>query len=111
MGASPVLAGWDTLMLAVPVIGVLVMAMFGLDERLFTPRRNLRSRRFFCEVGANGGSFLSDPDGKPWRTGVVRPIEAKLIRVDASGEEELLPGSEAERGGAAVIIGYVLDNE
>ena len=87
MGGSPVLVGWDTFILAVPVIGILVMAMFGLDERLFTPRRNPGTRRFFCEVSGKGSSFLSDPDGKPWRKGVVRQIEAKLIRADRPGCE------------------------
>ncbi len=77
MGGSPVLVGWDTFILAVPVIGILVMAMFGLDERLFTPRRNPGTRRFFCEVSGKGSSFLSDPDGKPWRKGVVRPLTGR----------------------------------
>lgn len=109
MDGNPVLPGWDTFTLVVPVIGILVMAMFGLDEHLFTPRRSLGRRRFFCEVGANGGSFLSDPDGKPWRSGAVRPIEAELIRVDAYGHEELLPGRSPDRGGAAVLRGYIVD--
>jgi len=109
MGASPVLPGWDTLVLAVPVIGILVIAMFGQDGHLFTPRRNPGRRRFFCEVGANGGSFLSDPDGTPWRTGAIRPIEAKLIRVDKPRCEDLLPGSDADESGAVVINGYIVD--
>lgn len=103
MDASPVLPGWGVFMLALPVIGILVFAMFGVDERLFTPRRNSGTRRFFCEVGGNGESFLSDPDGRAWKKKPIRRIDATLIRVDRAGC--ITP----DRANASVISGYMIE--
>jgi hypothetical protein len=74
MGGS--LPAWDTFVLALPFLGVLVMAMFGLDERLGSPKLTTKRSRNFCEVDAKGGAMLSDPDGTLWQAGPIRPIEA-----------------------------------
>ncbi len=75
------LSEWDTLVLMVPFLVVLAIGMFGLDERIATRKHAAKGRRFFCEVGKNGCSFLSDPDGKQWKTGPNREIEGKWMRL------------------------------
>jgi len=78
MGWSPVLPGWEAFILAFPMIGILVLTIFRLDERFATHKRSLGTRRFFCEVEGKGSTFVSDPDGRPWQKGAVRQIEAKI---------------------------------
>ena len=109
MDGSPVLPVWGVFMLAVPLIGFLVMVIFGVDECLFTPKRNPGRRRFFCEVGGNGGSFVSDPDGTAWQKGPVRQVEGRLIRVDDPGRDGLLPGATPDRASASFIRGYIIE--
>jgi hypothetical protein len=67
MGSGAVLPVWDTLVLVSPFVGILGMAMLGLDERLATPKNSSKRRRFFCEVDRKGQSSLSDPDGRLWQ--------------------------------------------
>jgi len=73
---------WDTLVLAVPLLAILALAMFGLDER-FASHGARRHPRSFCEVEGDG-RFLSDPDGKPWRKYPERQIEARIIHSPSS---------------------------
>jgi hypothetical protein len=104
MDANPIFPGWGLFMLALPVIGILVFAVFGVDERLFTPTRNPARRRFFCEVGGNNGPFLSDPDGRAWHKEPIRRIDATLIRADRA-DSDAIPN----RANASVIRGYIID--
>ena len=60
----PVLPAADILILSVPFLLILGMGIFGLDQRLASPRRLSPTRPSFCEVDANGTPFLSDPDGR-----------------------------------------------
>jgi hypothetical protein len=70
--------GWDTMVLMVPFVVVLVMAMLHVDELLATPKQSPRARRFFCGVDPQDLPYMSDPDGRPWRKNRVRQIEARL---------------------------------
>jgi hypothetical protein len=72
MGSAGFLSGWDTTILMLPFLGVLVMYMFHLDERFAAPKGAPRNRRFFCGVDAQDRPNLSDPDGQPWRRQSVR---------------------------------------
>src|SRR5205823_1752471 len=74
-----------TFVLAIPFLGVLAMAMFGLDERFAAPKTKPTSRRSFCEVGGTSGSYLSDPDGTPWQNVGIRQIEARLTPAAGGG--------------------------
>jgi len=65
MGGNHIFPAVDTLVLTIPFFGMLAMTMFGLDERIATPRKRPGARRFFCETEGTGRAFLSDPDGKP----------------------------------------------
>lgn len=70
------LPGLDTLLLVVPILAVLAVWMFGLDERIAKPGRSTKTRQSFCALDPNGSSSLSDPDGKPWRPGRRGRIES-----------------------------------
>lgn len=69
MEGPQVLAGWDTILLAVPFAALLMMVMFGLDERLAGHRARRRERKTFCQVEVEGEMKLTDPDGRPWQQG------------------------------------------
>jgi hypothetical protein len=108
MGGAPVLPGWDIVVLAVPILSLLGMMMFGLDERCASPQRRRGTRRSFCEVG-NGPALLSDPDGRLWQGGGVIQIEARLIRGVRSGRVEGTPGRQAVSPHFSEIRGYVVE--
>jgi hypothetical protein len=96
MGSADFLSGWDTTILMVPFVGILVMHMFRLDERFSTPKASSGSRRFFCEVDPKGRPNASDPDGQPWHRQGVSEVEARLENADSSkGRASMRPaGSE-----------------
>jgi hypothetical protein len=76
MGSADFVSGWDTTILIVPFLGILVLYLFRLDERFAAPKALSTSRRFFCGPDPQGGAHLSDPDGQPWHS--VGQIEARL---------------------------------
>jgi len=84
------LGALDTSLMVVPFLVILVMGMFGLDERAASPRRPAKTRRFFCEVDGKGRMFLSDPDGTPWQKKAVRQIDARLVQTGPDGRMESL---------------------
>ena len=71
---SVLLPGWDVLVLAIPILAIFALGMFGLDERFASPKRTPGPRRSFCGVDGNGDAILSDPDGRVWRTRSRRGI-------------------------------------
>lgn len=55
----------DTVLFMAPFAVLLVLAMFGLDERFACGRNRARHLRpGFCEVDRHGHGELRDPDGK-----------------------------------------------
>ena len=108
------------MLLVLPIGALLAMMLFGLDERLASPKRKPGAGRTFCEVD---GSGCSDPDGKCWlgaaiRPVAIRPIKAQLIPVPIKAQ--LIPvggpgwgvaANEAgpASGGTTVICGYVVE--
>jgi hypothetical protein len=104
MGGAPVLPGWDTFVLALPIVGLLGMMMFGLDEQCANPQRRHGARRSFCEVGGKGPAILTDPDGRIWQGGGVIQIEARLIR---TAGEEGRSGRPVVPHASSEIRGYV----
>ncbi len=76
MGSADFLSGWDTSILMVPFLGVLVMYMFRLDVTYAAPKAAPKKRRSFCGVDPNDRPNLSDPDGQLWRGHSVGQIEA-----------------------------------
>ncbi len=51
----------------VPFVGVLMMALFRLDEIIAAPKRAGAVKRRICGRDENGHLFLSDPDGRSWK--------------------------------------------
>lgn len=72
MAGTDFVSGWDTTILMVPFLGILVMYLFGLDERFAAPKAPPKSRRCFCGSDPTDGPCLSDPDGQPWQVPGVR---------------------------------------
>jgi hypothetical protein len=66
------LSGWETFLLMAPFVGLLVLAVFGLDGEAVRHRRSSRGRRTFCEVQPGSGGVLRDPDGQIWNPDVHR---------------------------------------
>jgi len=109
MGGAPVLPGWDTFVLALPIVGLLGMMMFGLDEQCASPQRRRGARRSFCEVGGKGPAVLTDPDGRIWQGGGVIQIEARLIRGVHTAGEEGRSGRPVVPPASSEIRGYILE--
>lgn len=61
-------AGWDTLLVAIPFLFMLMVTVFRLDETFTQSRRHLRNGRPPCGVDLDGRPIFCDPDGRPWRT-------------------------------------------
>lgn len=60
-------SGWETLLFAVPFLGILVVWLFRLDELISTPKRRAKRRRRPAGLDDDGEPLMSDPDGRPWR--------------------------------------------
>jgi hypothetical protein len=61
-------SGWDTFLIAAPVIGLLMAGLFRLDTLLASPRRHTVPRLPAIGTDNDGRTFFSDPDGRPWYT-------------------------------------------
>lgn len=57
---------WENLLVAVPFVGILLVALFRLDQIIAAPRRRKPVNRPACGCDENGRMLLSDPDGRPW---------------------------------------------
>jgi hypothetical protein len=66
-------SGWDTLLIGIPLIGMLVIAFFRLDEKLATTKVKLARERAACGEDENGEAILTDPDGRRWGKPSLRP--------------------------------------
>jgi hypothetical protein len=66
---SVIKSGLDTLLIAVPFVGVLMFVMFRLDTIFASPRQTASSRRPPMGTDKQGRMLLSDPDGRPWKDG------------------------------------------
>jgi len=57
----------DTLLMAVPMIGILVAVFFRLDELIAAPKKRVVNRRVIAGSDENGQPLCIDPDGNPSR--------------------------------------------
>ena len=64
--------GWDTFIVAVPFIGILIASFFRLDVLFAASKKHVPRRRGVCGMDEDGEPILCDPDGRPWRTAPVR---------------------------------------
>ena len=65
-------SGWDTLLFAVPSLGMLLIGLFRLDELFAAPKQRLTMRRPASGIDENGRLLMTDPDGRPWRDSPIR---------------------------------------
>jgi hypothetical protein len=65
-------SGWDTFLYAVPVIFMLVVGVFRLDELFAAPRQNARTPRPPSGIDKDGQPLLCDPDGRPFHPARTR---------------------------------------
>ena len=66
MHESVLNSGWETFLYGVPVIFMLVVGVFRLDELIAAPKRGPRAQRLAVSVDENGKQMLCDPDGRPF---------------------------------------------
>ena len=66
MHESVLNSGWETVLYGVPVIFMLVVGVFRLDELIAAPKRDSRAQRLAIGVDENGEQVLCDPDGRPF---------------------------------------------
>ena len=65
MQGSVLNSGWQTALVAVPFIAMLMAGVFRLDELLRNPKRSVRRRRSAITIDEDGRPVLCDPDGRP----------------------------------------------
>ena len=58
-------SGWQTALVAIPFVFMLLVGVFRLDELFVAKRQVARVRRPVSGIDENGQPFLSDPDGRP----------------------------------------------
>jgi hypothetical protein len=58
---------WDTLLVSIPFIFIMLAGIFRIDELLAAPKRKTARRRPECGFDEHGKPYLSDPDGRPWK--------------------------------------------
>ena len=64
-------SGWESIVVAVPFVLVMLAVIFRLDQLLAAPRGKKSTmdpalNRPPCGVDKNGRIMLTDPDGRPW---------------------------------------------
>jgi hypothetical protein len=59
----------DTLLIAIPLLGLLAMGVLRLDEVIFSSSKGpaKQHQRAMCGVDEQGQPILTDPDGRVWK--------------------------------------------
>jgi len=60
-------SGRDGFLSSVPLVGLLLVYLFRLDEYFAAPKKVGRQRPPPCGVDLDGLPIVCDPDGRPWR--------------------------------------------
>lgn len=58
-------SNWDIFLYAGPLVALLLMSVFRLEEYFAAPKP-ARPRRPVSGMDSRGEPMLSDPDGRPW---------------------------------------------
>jgi hypothetical protein len=61
-------SNWDTLLIGIPFLFMLLVGVFRLDELMAAPKHRPRQARPASGVDREGNVILSDPDGKLWHS-------------------------------------------
>jgi hypothetical protein len=66
-------SGWESTLVAIPFVLILLAGIFRLDVLFAAPKRKGAKvpalNRPACGVDENGRMVMADPDGRPWRAG------------------------------------------
>ncbi len=60
-------SGWQILMVAIPVVCLLLIVVFRLDQVIFRPKPSQQLPRPTSGTDKDGEPILCDPDGRRWR--------------------------------------------
>ena len=61
-------SGWETLLFAAPLVGMLLFGLFRLDTIFAAPKQAASlPRRPASGFDQHGRVLVSDPDGRPWK--------------------------------------------
>lgn len=68
-------SGWETTLVAIPFIGLLFLAVFGLDAVIGASKKKGKHRKPASGLDKDGTGLYADPDGRRWkeRRKVKRP--------------------------------------
>lgn len=73
MNGSILHNNWDTFLLGIPFVFMLLVGFFRLDEVIVAPQQKaVRKGRTFSGADADGNLVLSDPDGTRWQASKLR---------------------------------------
>jgi len=64
--------GFDTLVIAVPFVSVLLIGHFRLDQIIAAPRRKTKPMAPAFRLDERGRMLMTDPDGRPWKAPAPR---------------------------------------
>ena len=67
MHESVLNSGWQTALVAIPFLFMMLVGVFRLDELIVAQRQSARRQRPASGIDAGGRPFLCDPDGRPSR--------------------------------------------
>jgi hypothetical protein len=101
MNETLVTSGWQAILLAIPLICILGMTLFRMEELMTAHKGGVENHRGFCALDADGEPLLFDPDGRAFEAKpkikpgnaaiVVHPLPVALYRAVSSGQTSLLP--------------------
>lgn len=63
---------WDSLLIGIPFLLMLLIGIFRLDELIVAPKQRSRRARPVTGMDAEGNIIFSDPDGRRWKSPVLR---------------------------------------
>ena len=59
-------SGWETFLLAAPLVGMILVGIFRLDVIVASSRQGGNPSRPPSGIDEKGRLLLADPDGRPW---------------------------------------------
>ena len=65
MNDSVLNSGWQTALVAIPFLVMMLVGVFRLDELFVDQRQGARRQRPASGIDADGRLLLCDPDGRP----------------------------------------------
>jgi hypothetical protein len=114
MNDTVVTSGWEAILLAIPLIGILGMSLFRIDEFMSAPKGSVENHRGFCTLDADGEPLLFDPDGRAFKAKprmnhrkaavLIHPLPVSLCRAVSSRQTSLLANPQPFAGRKRIYI-------